>query len=177
MLELTEIKQFINDDATSEKKMLARKGQAYYDGDHDIKGYRLFYYNADGDLVEDKTRSNIKIPHPFFTELVDQAVQYMLSAQEGFIKSDIPELQTELDAYFNENEDFTAELSELLTDCQSKGFAYMYAYKNAQDKTAFQCADSIGVVEVRAKDTDSNVEHLIYWYVDRIVKYLKIRHP
>lgn len=170
MLSIDEIKQFIDDDASSKKKKLAEKGQAYYEGEHDIKNYKLYYYNADGELVEDTTRSNIKISHPFFTELVDQAVQYMLSGKEGFIKSDLPELQTVLDEYFNDNEDFTAELSEVLTGCQAKGFEYMYAYKNAEDKLAFQCADSIGVVEVRAKDTDSNTEHVIYWYVDRIEK-------
>lgn len=173
MLTIKEIKQFIDDDSASAKKRFAKKGKAYYDGDHDIKGYRLFYYNANGELVEDTTRSNIKISHPFFTELVDQAVQYILSGNDGFIKSDIPELQAELDAYFNDNEDFTAELSEVLTGCQTKGFDYMFAYKNAENKIAFQCADSIGVVEVRAKDTDSNTDHVIYWYIDRIEKRKK----
>lgn len=170
MLSITEIKQFMTDDASSEKKMFARKGQAYYDGDHDIKQYRLFYYNADGILVEDKTRSNVKIPHPFFTELVDQEVQYLLSGKNGFIKSDDSVLQTELDGYFNKNEDFTAELAEALTGCVVKGFDYMYAYKNENNRTAFQWADSIGVVEVRAKDTDDNCEYVIYWYIDRIEK-------
>lgn len=158
------------DDAASEKKRFARKGQAYYDGEHEIKSCRLFYYNADGKLVEDKSRSNIRISHPFFTELVDQAVQYILSGNDGFIKSDIPELQAEMDKYFNEDEDFISELSEVVTGCQAKGFEHMYAYKNADNRTAFQCADSIGVVEVRAKDTDSNTEYVIYWYVDRIAK-------
>ena len=100
----------------------------------------------------------------------------MLSGQDGFIKSDLPELQTELDTYFNNNEDFTAELVEVLTGCQTKGFEYMYAYKNEEGKTAFQCADSIGVVEIRAKDTDANTDHVIYWYVDRTEKgYKKIK--
>lgn len=170
MLTTEEIRTFIQDDAASEKKMFARKGQAYYDGDHDIRDYRLFYYNADGELVEDKTRSNVKIPHPFFTELVDQATQYILSGCDDFIKSDVPELQKELDAYFNENDDFVSELSEVITGCQSKGFEYMFAYKNEENRTSFQCADSIGVVEVRAKDTDSNTEYVIYWYIDRIDK-------
>ena len=170
MLTLNEIQMFIQDDATSEKKMFARKGQAYYEGEHDIKQHRLFYFNADGELVEDKTRTNVKIPHPFFTELVDQAAQYMLSGKDGFIKSDIPELQTELDSYFNENEDFIAELSEVLTGCQAKGYEYMYAYKNAEDRLAFMCADSTGVVEVREKDTDDGCAYVIYWYVDRIEK-------
>ena len=170
MLTIEEIKQFIDEDAASTKKILAKKGQAYYDGDHDIKDCRLFYYNSDGNLVEDKTRSNIKIPHPFFTELVDQAVQYVLSVKDGIIKSDIPELQTELDSYFNENEDFIAEISELLTDCQTKGFAYMYLYKNEDDRTSFQCADSIGVIEVEARFADDKKDHVLYWYIDRIDK-------
>lgn len=170
MLSIDEIKRFIDDDFTSTKKIMARKGQAYYDGDHDIKGYRLFYYNNDGNLVEDKARSNIKISHPFFTELVDQATQYILSGGERFIKSDDPALQKELDKYFNDDEDFIAELSEVITGCQAKGFENMYAYKNAENRTAFQCADSLGVVEVRAKDTDDGCEYVIYWYVDRIEK-------
>ena len=170
MLTIEEIELFIQEDAASEKKMFARKGQAYYEGEHDIKNYRLFYYNADGELVEDTTRSNIKICHPFMTELVDQGTQFILSGSDGIFKSDIPELQAELDTYFNYDEDFLAELSELLTGGQNKGFEYMFAHKNAQDRTTFQCADSLGVIEVRAKDTDTKAEHYIYHYIDRIDK-------
>ena len=168
MLTESQILQFIQDDISSTKKQLAKKGQDYYEGKHDILNYRLFYYDADGNLVEDKTKSNIKIPHPFFTELVDQCVQYMLSGKDGFMKSSNPELQQYLDEYFNENEDFTSELSETIQGCKSKGFDYMYAYKNEDGKFAFQCADSIGVVEVDKKYTDDNVDYVIYWYVDRI---------
>lgn len=170
MITVEEIKRFIDEDAASEKKKFAKVGQRYYEAEHDILDARLFYYNADGVLTEDKYRSNIRIPHPFFTELVDQAVQYILSSKEGFIKSDIPELQEELNAYFNDNEDFKAELSDTLTGCMVKGFDYMFAYKNADDKTAFQWADGHGIVEVRAKDTDENTAYVIYWYIDRIEK-------
>ena len=170
MLTENEIVQFIQEDTSSDKKRFARVGQKYYEGEHDIRNYRLYYYNADGQLVEDKSRSNIKISHPFFTELVDQEVQYMLSGKEGFVKSDIPELQNELDEYFNENEDFTSELYEVLTGAVTKGFEYMYAYKTVEDKIGFQCADSLGVVEVRAKDTQDGCDYVIYWYVDRIAK-------
>ncbi len=170
MLKEREIIQFMEEDTSSDKKRFARVGQRYYEGEHDIRNYRLYYYNADGQLVEDKTRSNIKTSHPFFTELVDQEVQYMLSGKDGFVKSNIPELQNELDSYFNENEDFTSELYEVLTGAITKGFEYMYAYKNSEDRIAFQCADSLGVVEVRAKDTQDRCDYVIYWYVDRIAK-------
>lgn len=169
-----EILQFIQKDASSDKKQFARIGEKYYEGDHDIKNYELYYYNADGELVRDETRSNIKISHPFFTELVDQKAQYMLSGKDGFVFSDIPELQNELDSYFNENESFIAECLDLITDSSSKGFGYMYAYKNIEDRLAFQCADSMGVIEVRAKDTDDNCNYVIYWYIDRIDKGQKI---
>ena len=168
MLTIDEIKQIISDDSTSTKKRKAIKGQKYYNAEHDIKNYKLYYYNADGELIEDTTRSNIKISHAFFTELVDQAVQYILSGKDGFIKSDIPELQAEMDRYFNEDEDFIAELSEVLTGSQSKGFEYMYAYKNADNRTAFQCADSIGVIEVKDDSIDSVTKHIVYWYMDTI---------
>lgn len=168
MLSEKEILKFIGEDKSSTKKRLASIGQRYYEADHDILQYRMFYFNADGKLVEDQTRSNIKIPHPFFTELVDQAVQYMLSNKEGIIKSDIPELQERLDEYFDD--DFVCELNDVLTGTQSKGFEYMYAYMNKDGKLSFECADSLGVVEVRAKETDDGCEYVIYWYIDRIAK-------
>ena len=168
MLSEKEILKFIGEDKSSTKKRLASIGQRYYEADHDILQYRMFYFNADGKLVEDQTRSNIKIPHPFFTELVDQAVQYMLSNKEGIIKSDIPELQERLDEYFDD--DFICELHDVLTGTMSKGFEYIYAYMNKDEKLSFECADSLGVVEVRAKETDDGCEYVIYWYVDRIAK-------
>ena len=167
MLSAKEIQNLISDDSNSEKKRHARKAQLYYDSEHDIKQYRLFYYNADGKLVEDLSRSNVKICHPFFAELVDQAVQYILSCDD-MIKSDIPELQSELDAYFNSSESFTSELSDLLTGCMVKGYEFMAAYKNDENRLCFKCADSLCVTEVRKSDTDKNAEYVIYTYSERV---------
>lgn len=167
MLSKEEIAFFIQEDSSSERKSQAKVGQRYYDAEHDILNYRLFYYDADGELQEDKTRSNIKISHPFFTELVDQQAQYMLNGDE-FIKSDIPELQEELDKVFND--DFISELTETITSTATKGFGYMYCYKTANDTFKFENADAMGVVEVRAKDTDDNCQYIIYWYIDKNTK-------
>lgn len=170
ILTTAEIKQFIEDDATSEKKRKALEGLRYYEGDHDILKYRMFYYNADGVLTEDKTRANNRICHPFFTELVDQLASYMLSFEENPIraKGTAEGLQEHLDLYFDD--EFWAEIQEVITGANAKGFDYLYAYKGADDRLAFEWADSIGVIEVRAKDTDDGCEHVIYWYIDRIDK-------
>lgn len=171
MLKNDEIIKFIQEDKLSLKKRNARTGLNYYEAQHDILNYRMFYFNADGELVEDNTRSNIRICHPFFTELVDQEVQYMMSGKNGFIHTDIPELQDKLNEYFDD--DFIAELNDVLTDTISMGFGYMYAYMNADGRISFQHADSLGVVEVMAKDTDDGCEYVIFWYTDRIAKQNK----
>ena len=103
MLTVQEIQSLMEEDISSEKKRNAKAGDRYYNGEHDILNYQIYYYDADGKLQLDKFKSNIRISHPFFTELVDQQVQYMLSGDGNIIRSDIPELQTELDDYFNDD--------------------------------------------------------------------------
>ena len=173
MLSVAEIKKFMDDDAASEKKKRAKVGDDYYNGEHDILKYRLFYFNTDEKLVEDTTRANIKICHPFFMILSDQLSSFMLSFKENPIraKKGVEGLQEHLDLYFDSN--FWSEVSELITGTYNKGFEYMYGYKGAKNRMVFECADSMGVVEVREKDTDDGCKYIIYWYVDRIDKVRK----
>lgn len=174
MLSEAEIKQFIEEDNASDKKRRAREGQRYYEGDHDILQYRIFYYNADGILVEDKARSNSRICHPFFTEHVDQLAAYIMSFEDNPIraKESVDGLQDQLDVYFDD--EFWAEIQELITGTNAKGFEYLYGFKNHEDRLAFQCADSLGVVEVRAKETSDHCDYVIFWYVDRVGKDKKL---
>lgn len=176
MLTAEQIRTFIEHDRTSDRKQAAQVGQDYYDGKHDILDRRIFYVDGNGDLKEDKVSSNIRIAHPFFTEIVDQGVQYVLSGKDGFIKSDIPELQEILDERYNNNDKFIEELYEILTGSSVKGFDYFYCHKDANNRNQWECADGLGVVEVRAKETDDHCNYLIRWYVDRIdVKGRQIR--
>ena len=176
MLTPEEIKKYIDDDTASNKKKYAKVGQRYYEGNHDIRQYKMYFFDADGKVKEEKIRSNIKITHPFFTELVDQEVQYMLSGKDGFIKSDDPKLQTLLDEYFNENEGFMAALYDVITGCVIKGFEYIFAYKNEEGRISFECADSLHVVEVKEKPTDDTCKYMIHWrseYSSREKKNIK----
>ena len=170
MLTPQEIKTLIESDYNSDKKDYARIGRRYYEGDHDIRRCRIFFIDKDGKVQEDTTKSNARICRPFFAELVDHAAQYSLSNKEAFVKSDDPKLQEYLDVYFNDNEDFRAELHELLVGRKVDGDGYFYAYKRKDGRTDFQYAESGGVVEVRKHETDDGCEYVIYWYVDRIGK-------
>ena len=175
MLSVEEIRRLIDEDRTSEKKRNALIGQRYYEAEHDILNCRLMYYNADGNLVEDTSRSNIKICHPFFTELSDQFASHMLSFKEDKpirAKESVSGLQEHIDLYFNSK--FWAEMSDLISGSYNKGFDYLYRYKNENDRSVFEYADGIGVVEVREKDADDDCKHVLYWYIDRIDKGKKV---
>lgn len=168
MLSENEIDFYIKKDSISKNKNIARIGKKYYEGEHDIKNYKIFYYDKDGFLREDKTRSNVKISHPFFTQLVDQEVQYLLSDEENpFIISKDKLLQKKLNEYFFNDEDFCVEFSDLLTGAVSKGYDYIYAYKGNDNRTHFQYADCLNVVEVKSKEATDETEHIIYYFLDR----------
>lgn len=166
MLTVEEIKRFIDEDLTSDKKTKAGEGQRYYDGEHDILNARLFFFNADGKLEEDKIRSNIKIPHPFFKILIDELSPYMLSFEEHPIraKETATGLQELLDEYFDD--DFWSEIGDLIDGTGIKGFEFLYGYKDENNRTAFECADAMGVVEVQAKYTKDKKDYKIYHYMD-----------
>lgn len=171
MLTTDEIKKFLDEDCGSQLKKQAAEGQRYYDGDHDILDYRMFYFDEDGLLKEDEYRANYRIPHPFFTELVDQATQLVLSSSDdGIVMSDDTQLQKHLDAYFNKNMHFKVELSETITGMQVKGFDYMYAYQGKGDRLCFENADCLGVVEVEGRFTEDGKDQRIYRYMDRVDK-------
>ena len=82
MLTADQIRTFIEADKASPRKQQAEVGDRYYNAQHDILKKRIFFINADGKLQEDSTKSNIRKPHPFFRENVDQTVQYLFAACE-----------------------------------------------------------------------------------------------
>lgn len=166
MLEVTEIKRLIDNDAASEKKRIAGVGVRYYEAEHDILKYRMFYYNTDGELVEDTMRANIKVSHPFFTELADQFTAYLLSNAEDALIVEDENLKPLIAPYFDE--EFWAECVELVTGAYVKGFDYLYSYKGENDRLKFDYADGMGVVEKRERSTDKNCACYIYHYIDRI---------
>jgi SPP1 family phage portal protein len=170
MLTIDEIKSFIANDAYSQCKKDARTCQQYYDGEHDIKRRRIFFINEKDQWEEDKVKSNIRMSHPFHRLLTDELVQYTLSNEGGFMKSDDPFLQSELDKRFNDSEDFMAEMYDTLTRTVSNGWGYLYAYKNEDDQIAFEFADGMKVIEIRAADASDNMRHVIYWYDETTVK-------
>lgn len=153
-------------DASSERKSHARTGERYFDGENDILKHRIFYFDGDGVLVEDKFSSNIRTAHGFFSELVTQKVDYLVSPGERHVTSDDAKLDGLVAPYFDD--EFNAALVECCTDASKNGFGYLYSYVNQDGAARFDHADSLGVIEVHRGSTASDCDFVIYRYLDHV---------
>ena len=172
MLSISEIQTFINKDRASKKKQEARTGERYYNGDNDIKQYRIFYVDKDGEPQEDKTRSNIKKPSNFFKENVDECVNYFLSGDDRIVRSDDPTLQSYLDDYFMD--EFKDEFGDLLSYVIRQGRAWFYGYKNKEDRLSFKACGTLEIILVEAKYASDKQDHIIYYYPEHDITEDKI---
>lgn len=163
------LSRFIDDavktDRQSPIKEKMSEGLKYYDYKHDILKFRLFYYNEDGKLVEETNRSNIKIPHAFFTEQVDQKVQYLLSNPVEFETADT-ELKTYLEEYIDD--DFQLMLQEMVEGASKKAYEFAYVYRATSGKLLFKVADSRKVIVIY--DDMNEVIAIIRYYDTDITK-------
>ncbi|UKP17141.1 IS1380 family transposase [Streptococcus pneumoniae] len=153
----------IADDRVSDLKKDMQVSIDYYNGLHDIGGYRLFFFNNEGQIVEEKNRSNTKIAHQFFTELVDQKVQYLLSNPIE-ISTEDAELQKYLNEYIDE--DFQLMLQELVEGASQKAIEYVFWKKGADNRISFKTADAFKIIPIY--DAFYNIEQVIYYYDDEI---------
>ncbi|MDK0890331.1 phage portal protein [Clostridium perfringens] len=164
-MELKKLGDLISKDRVSSIKAKAKEGIAYYKGEHEILNYRLFYYDSNGMLKEDKYRSNIQIPHQFHTELVDQKVQYLLSNPIEVITED-QALQDYLKEYINE--DFQEVLQNAIEGASNKGLEYVYAYVDSSNKISFQVADSLNVIPVYDELNNYALKCIVRYYDTKI---------
>lgn len=139
------LKQFIKQNTVPHKN--ADEGMKYYDGQNDVLNNRIFWVDENGRLKEDKNAANIKIPHQFMTEIVDQKVQFLLSnGIEAKADEENQDLQPLLDEYYDE--DFKQSIEDLITNASQKGFEYLYAQADQDGKVQFIVADGLKIYPV-----------------------------
>ncbi|WP_349584661.1 phage portal protein [Leuconostoc citreum] len=152
----------------------AKKGIAYYEGKNDIVDNKIYYYDDNGTLKEDKNASNIKIPHRFMTEIVDQKVQYLLSndlkVEVDSENNTTSGLQEQLDKYYNAQ--FKQVLQDLLTNASTKGFEYLYAQVNNNDQIQFIVADGLKITPL-TDDKGNVIKLLRYWQENLLINSKK----
>lgn len=166
------IKKAITIDRDNPLKRKARIARKYYDYQHDILNHRIFYVDENDTLKEDKYASNVKIPHPFFTELVDQKVQYLLSNPidvEVEDKKETEGLKEALKEYYTE--DLQVVMQEMIEGASIKSHEYLYARTTSEDILTFDSADSLMMIPV--EDDDHETVAFIRYYERKTMKGTK----
>lgn len=158
-----EIKSLINNDRTSALKRKMFDGVRYYDSQHDILKTRMFFFDSNGQLREEEYRANTKISHGFFTELVDQKVQYLLSNPVEFETENL-ELQDYLEQYIDD--DFQLMLQELVEGASQKSYEYAFWNVDENGKIKFKAADALKTIPIY--DENLAIDQMIYYYDDQI---------
>lgn len=161
----TALNKAIDNDKNSVAKDKAKTGERYYNYEHDILNNRIFYIDDNDVIREDKNASNVKIPHAFFTEQVDQKVQYLLSNPVE-VKVEDEAFQEYLKEYYDE--DFQLFLQEIVEGSSKKGFEYAYARTNNEDRLCFQISDSLQTFTVQ--DDEGNKRIIRYYDKDKTVE-------
>lgn len=152
------VKQTVNSDRAAAYKRKMQQGIDYYKYKHDILKYRLFYVDNEGKVHEETSRSNIKIPHSYLTELIDQKTQYLLSNPVE-ITTEQKGLKEYLEEYIDE--DFQLMLQEAIEGASQKGYEFVYT-KMTDEGLRFNVADSLKVVEIY--DADNQLIAIIRYY-------------
>jgi SPP1 family phage portal protein len=159
------LREAIRSDQSSKAKGKARIGQRYYDYKHDILKNRIFYLDKNDKLREDTYASNIRIPHPFFTEQVEQKVQTLLSKPLEVTAED-EKFQALLDEYYNE--DMQVFLQEMVEGAAIKGVEFAYARTTSDDRLCFEVSDSLQTFDVYDENNDRQAT--IRYYEKEITK-------
>jgi SPP1 family phage portal protein len=159
------IQAAIDADTVSMAKTKARVGVGYYEGKHDILHNRIFYIDDNDNIKEDTFASNIRIPHQFHTEMVDQKAQYLLTNQVEHEVED-ETFKDYLEEYYDE--DFQVFLKEMVEGASCKGFDYAFARTTTEDRLAFQNADMLQTIPIY--DDEYVLRRMLYWWDEDIIK-------
>ena len=155
-----DISKLITEDRVSKEKKDMEVSLKYYNKKHDILNYRLFYVNNDNQLVEEKNRSNIKIAHAFYTEQIDQKVNYLLANPIEF-KTNNERLESYLKQYITPQVQLL--LQEAVEGASLKGAEAIYYSYDRQGKIQFDIADMQNLILI--PDENGAIKQVLRNYI------------
>lgn len=154
-----DLKEIIRNAQTQNKE--ANVAAKYYDGEHDILKNRIIVVDDKGIIRDDMYSSNIRIPHPYFTELVQQAANYIFSEPVKF-SSENKLLGHLLETYITS--DTQEMLYEAVEEASIKGREWVYAYRDRDGLVSFMNVDARQVTEIT--DDYGNTRAVIRYFDD-----------
>ena len=148
-----------------------QKAQDYYEGKHDILEKKRYYIDRKGVKREDTNLSNSKLIHPYFTKLVNQKVNYLLS-KEFTLQVDEEDTQAVAfrDActdYFDKK--FMRKLKSVGRQAVINGISWVQVYYDEQGKLSFKRIPSREVIPFWHDAEHTQLDAILRFYT--IIEY------
>jgi SPP1 family phage portal protein len=160
---LTEIIQdYIDSHSSSVAKM--SEGVNYYFNKTEIKNRKKYYYDNDGNKIEDTEGINNKIPHGWHKLLVDQKVSYLVG-QPITITSEDKDLAEKVKDTLGE--DLEDTLPELVKNGSNKGREWLHPFIDEEGNFDYVTIPAEQGIPIYDNSKRKNLEAFIrYYYLD-----------
>lgn len=146
------------------KQML--KAQDYYNGKHDILEKERYWIDRKGVKRVDDKLSNSKLIHPYFTKLVNQKVNYLLSKEFSLQVDEDNEQALKFrdlcGKYFTKS--FMRKLKSLGTQAIVNGIAWLQVYYSEQGKLSFKRIPTHEIIPFWHDSEHTQLDALIRFY-------------
>lgn len=164
MATLTEFQQ-------SELYKEMQKAEEYYKGKHDILEKKRYWIDRTGTKREEDKLSNNKLIHPYFTKLVNQKVNYLLSKEFSLqVDEKDPQAVAFRDActeYFDKA--FMRRLKTVGRHAIINGISWIQVYYNEQGKLSFKRIPSREVIPFWHDAEHTELDAILRFY--SIIEY------
>ncbi len=161
----------LNEHKEGETYKQMRKAQDYFACKHDVLEKKRYYIDRQGTKREDDKLSNSKLIHPFFTKLVNQKANYLLS-KEFSLQVDETDAQAvqfrdACSDYFDKK--FMRKLKVVGKHAIVNGIAWLQVYYDEQGKLSFKRIPSEEVIPFWHDAEHTELDAVIRFYT--IIEY------
>lgn len=162
------IANLIHQDEGSVRKQDMATGERYFNAKHDILNHVNYYY-VNGKRVEDRIKSNERIPHPFHQLLVIQKAAY-IAGNPIKVSTNKKQLATEEFKKFIQEfnniveEQFDDIINDLIIGASNKAEEWIHFYIDAEGELRFIIADAKELIPVYDTQYNKNLVGMIRYY-------------
>lgn len=157
------IMQYINEFNMSQQKSWMQEGQKYYDAQNDILQRQTQKMNlSDGTVVEDPSKANNKLVHPYMKNMVDEKCGYLLSRPFSLSSKNSEYVQQVQDVL---GTDFQYDLNGIGIESSNKGIAFVHVYIDEAGTFRYMLIPAEQCIPIWKDSMHKELEALIRVYI------------
>ncbi|CAM4185639.1 phage portal protein [Paenibacillus alkaliterrae] len=164
------IKDYIDEDLESPRKTEMRKGSDYFKAKHDILQRKITYL-SDGQEIEDKSKSNHKLMHPFFRMMVLQKTGYVVGNPIVFSVEDKGTEAEKFEQRINEllGEVFDDKANMWVQGAANKGVEWLHPYIDKDGNFKYVIIPAEQIIPIYDTEYEEELQAIIRYYSMTVV--------